>query len=189
MKRKNLKIYLTIILILISANTAFAAGDGQGHAGISSLTWYFINFFVFFAFLFYIAKNKFTAFVSKRSEEFETALNKGKLELEVANEKLREVDARIAKLPQDLEALKFEYQNLLNGRISEIEESTEKDLARMEEQATSMIEAEKKKMEKNLMEQLSEHIVNQAKERLGDVSSTDKDRRKATFKAYASLIK
>lgn len=188
MKSKYFKINLIILFSLFFVNSTFADG-GAGHSGISSLTWYFINFFVFFSFLIYIAKDKVSSFIGSRSEQFKNALNKGKLELDEAKEQLRQVNSRLEKLPQDLEALKFEYQNLLNGRISEIEKNTEKDLKRMEEQTNSMIEAEKIKMEKNLINILSEHVINQAREKLGATNETDRDRRRETFKAYAEIIK
>jgi F0F1-type ATP synthase membrane subunit b/b' len=184
------KILITLSIITVSSVNAFASSDGH-HVGISSLLWYFINFGTFFFVLYILIGKKISAILVKRSEEVQKLVSAGEKELELAKSSLDEVNEKLQKLPEELEALKFEYSNLLRDRVSEIDEMKKNDIARLEEQYENMLEVEKKKMEKELKLKLVNYVVSEAKAKVSGSTDTesDKSRREVSFKAFAESIK
>lgn len=184
------KILITITILTLSSVNAFASSEG-GHSGISSLLWYFINFFTFFLVLYFLLAKKISALLVKRSEEVEKLVSAGEKELELAKASLDEVNEKVQKLPEELEALKFEYSNLLADKAGDIEEMKNTDIERLQEQNKNMIEVEKKKMEKELRLKLVDYVVSEAKAKISGSTDTnsDKSRREESFKAFAESIK
>lgn len=181
--------FITLCFIALGAAPAYAGGGG-GHSSIVDLLWYFVNFFVFFGFLFLITRKKFVAFWIKRSDDIEAAVTKGERELAKAKEELQAVELKLQGLAKEIETIRTDASNGLDAELSELKQNAETDRERLQEQTQSLLEAEKRNMEKDLRAQLADYVISEAEKRISEKlnADTDKDRRAYSAKVYGSAL-
>lgn len=174
-----------LILILFSS-AAMAAGSGDVHheAHVSELMWPFVNFILFFGFIIYKIKKPMKEGFDKNAELIKELSEYAQAKDQEAQKKIGEYKEKMKNFHLEVERLNKEMEEEFVLFKKETIEETEMHIKRATADAKRKAEAEVKRKNKEINEELLNKIIFKTKESLGSNSSL---RDKATSKIVAAL--
>ncbi len=188
--KKNMKKALILSVIftsLLTADLALAASGGAHHTpSFSDLTWYLINFFVFFGALHLILRKKMLAAWAARSERIQGEVQKGEIALAQAKQQLAELEIKMQKLPQELEQIKAHGRQSGANEVALMIKTAEEEKEKIKQNANKLIAAERAAFERGVRIELAEHVYAEAEKRVvaSQNKEADQQRRSAVLQNY-----
>ncbi len=165
-----------ITTILFFPNVIFASQEA-GHHGIESLTWYYVNSFIFFAVLFFFLRKPMKkAFQDRKTSVFNNIneaakiFNDAQKELQIAQKKHECLDEELGKIKDGILAEAEEQAksiiNIANKKATYLKDS-----------ARQMILAEEQKALKNLSKEFGEMLIQSATKDIKESLNADVDKK------------
>jgi len=138
MKAGKIAFLVVLLLGLMGATLALAAGDGHGESpwDTSKLIWRVINTIALVAVLVYFLKTPLVTFFSERSEQIRKDLEDAVTQRERAERLIREYEAKIAGMEQQVESMRAEL-----AQVAAIE--SEKFVGNADQMAAKLVAAAK----------------------------------------------
>jgi len=157
---------MLIALISSKAFLALAGGEGGAHwwnyPGFE--LWKFFNLFLFIGVLFYILRRPLGEAMRARREAIRRDLMRAQEERNAALAKLEEVEARLAKLDEEVDSVREQAQRDAEAERERIARSTEEDTRKLREQSVREIESAGKAARAELRRYAAEQSVRLAEE-------------------------
>jgi F-type H+-transporting ATPase subunit b len=126
--------------------------------------WKFFNLFVFVGVLVYFLKKPLSQSLVARREAIRRDLMRAQEERNAAQAKLEEVEARLARLNAEVEAVRAQSQKEAAAERERVERATEEEMRKLREQAQREIESAGKVARQELRRQAAEESVRLAEE-------------------------
>jgi F-type H+-transporting ATPase subunit b len=139
--------------------------------------WKFLNLAILAAGIYYLVQKVFIPALNARREIIRQELTKAQQERDAANEKLAEVEARLAQLDAAIEKLRQEAILEAELERKRIRLATEEEAAKLREQARREIEAAGKAARQQLRRFAAEETVRFAEQLIRRDMRTDDDER------------
>ncbi len=169
-------IILKIVTIFFLPGIVFASQDG-GHYGISSLTWYYVNSFIFFATLFFIIKKPMKKTFKERKNNFSNSIEEASKVFNDAESALIKVQKRNESLDSELKKIKDAIILEANEQANNIIDVANKKVTYLKDSAKQMIVAEEQKALNNLSKQFGEMLINSVTQDIKKSLSDDLDKK------------
>jgi F-type H+-transporting ATPase subunit b len=151
------------ILVITSWFTAFAGGNGEQIFTLETLA-KLLNILLFIALAVYFLRRPLSGMLQSRREGIRRDLMRAQEERKAALAKLEEVEARLAKLDTEVEAVRTQAQREAAEERARIELQTEEDVRKLREQAQREIESASKAARADLRAYAAEQSVRLAEE-------------------------
>lgn len=187
-----IKALVPVALVLLAPALGFAEDHGgdAGHHGIdvTSLIASFVNFFILLSLFIFLFRDKLSTFLKERRAAIETELNEAARLRKEAEAKRQEYTERLAKLDEELEAIK---RDMIAAGIKErdrILAEAEEKAARMRKEAEFLIEQQVKQLREDLTREAAESAVAAAEELL-QKATTSFDQQRLAQEYLAALQK
>lgn len=116
-----------------------------------------IHLFGLVAFIVYKTKGSFVEFMKNRHEEMSEGLNKAKTQAATVHARKKEIEAKLATLESEKNAIFAEWKAKEAAQLKAIQESTQKTIAQMSVEA----EQNKKSLEQQIKNQIMKKVVGQ----------------------------
>lgn len=178
-----MKIVLSL-LIMLSAQSVFAAGGGHGddHIPVTMVILQAVNVGAFVAILYFLLNGKIKIFYKERASNFEAALKKAVVAREEAVEQKKKIEARLVQLEASSETTilkaKEEAQALKEKIIGEAKEAARK----IEEEALHKSQNEIERAKRELREELLNSSLEAARTLVANnIADGDQKRLKSEF--------
>lgn len=126
--------------------------------------WKFLNLFLFVGVLVYFLRKPLSQSLVARREAIRRDLMRAQEERNAAQAKLKEVEARLARLNDEIEAVRAHAQREAAAERERIERATEEEMRKLREQAQREIESAGKLARQELRRQAAEESVRLAEE-------------------------
>ncbi len=201
MKRFNLTTLLATLAPLTLATGALAKGGG-GHGGAHAphvanwfnlgaewahapaLGWMFVTFFTFCGIVVYFVRKPLGNFLETRSEGVRKALAEAQEARAEAEAKARDYETRLARLDDEVAALRKEFVDRGNAEAARLEEVGEQTAARIAKDAEDTIAAETERAQLALSTEAARLAVSLAEQKITSAASAQDDARlQASFLA------
>ena len=169
------------LMTTLFTTTALAAGGGGGHHGAPhvanwwtltgrpdapALGWLSITFVIFVAGLIVLLRKPINKYLASRSDEVKLALEEAKEAKAKAEARAREYQERVAKLDDEIAALKNDFRTRGENEMKRLEESGEKSAARLLKDAKDTIAAESERAQSALKTEASRLAIELAEKRI-----------------------
>ena len=152
-------------MILSAAIGLLIAGSGSSWYNYPGWeAWKFLNLFLFIGLLFYFLKRPLSESLVARRESIRRDLMRAQEERNAAQAKLEEVEARLARLNAEVEAVRAQAQRDAAAERERIERATEEEMRKLRDQAQREIESAGKVARQELRRQAAEESVRLAEE-------------------------
>ncbi len=147
-------------MILSAAIGLLFAGGGTHWYDVPGWeVWKFFNLFLFIGVLVYLLRRPLSQSLVARREAIRRDLMRAQEERNAAQSKLEEVEARLARLNAEVEALRTQAQREAAAERERIERATEEEMRKLREQAQREIESAGKTARQELRRQAAEESV------------------------------
>ena len=194
MKRRHLVVFSTVTPLLLFPLFAYAAG-GEGHehhvSSIADLRFSLPPFIVFFGGLYLLLRKPFRSFWEKRSEEIREQIFAGEKKLERAQRKLDEATTRRSGVDAEISQLRSTIEQETSQEAETLIAQARERSARIREQASLSLAAEKQTQEALVRKELAERVIERAKSQL--ISQTDEGAdaryRNAAFSQIGAVLR
>ncbi|MER3427632.1 MAG: hypothetical protein C4334_05970 [Pyrinomonas sp.] len=152
----------------------FWAVEGDGSFLYDYNAWRVLNLLIFVAALYYFLRRPVGEVLRTRREAIKRELEQAKRERDAALTKLQEVDARLARLDQEVAEVRAQAEREAAEERERIARATEEEIKRLREQAAREIESAAKAARASLREFAAEQSVRLAEEMIkGDLRPED----------------
>lgn len=202
MKRARLQHLLaalmpTLVAVSTLGTDAMAAGGG-GHGGghtphvenwwklgaewahAPALGWMFVTFFTFCGILDYFVRQPLSNFLETRSEGVRKALAEAQEARAEAESKARDYETRLARLDDEVDALRKEFEDRGKAEAARLEEVGEQTAARIAKDAEDTIAAETERAQLALSAEAARLAVSLAEKKITSAASEADDARLQT---------
>ncbi len=142
----------------------FAGGETHWYNIPGWEAWKFLNLFLFIGLLVYFLRKPLSESLVARREAIRRDLMRAQEERNAAQAKLDEVEARLARLNAEIEAVRAQSQREAAAERERIERATEEEIRKLREQAQREIESAGKVARQELRRQAAEESVRLAEE-------------------------
>lgn len=184
--------YALAFLVLLDTPSLALAATEHGHeaAGFMSLQWYWVNFLLYIAIMFFILRKQVANGWGQRRGLIETAVNRSQIELEAAQQKVDEAEERLAGLREVLERVTVEIAQEANLEAKHILEDARARAERTAKQVQDNIQAENRVAELTIRTELSDVVISKVRGRLQSELNPDSDRalRQAALNESRAII-
>jgi len=185
-----IKIVLTLSLFLTYANLAIYAADGSGgHGSLLSLEMLFkgINFLILLLLLHRFARKPIVGMLSKAATNSRESTDSAKEALEAAKKQLKEYQAKLSNLEQELEERQKTAMEVIEEDKKKIIEDAELHAKKLEEQSKYRIEQDLSKAKAEIREYIANEAVKLAESIISnEIEAKDK---KSLVEAYTNSLK
>ena len=152
------------MILSAAISLLFAGGDTQWYNIPGWEAWKFLNLFLFIGLLVYFLRRPLSESLVARREAIRRDLMRAQEERNAAQAKLDEVEARLARLNAEIEAVRAQSQKEAAAERERIERATEEEIRKLREQAQREIEGAGKIARQELRRQAAEESVRLAEE-------------------------
>lgn len=164
MKASKILSAVMLVLFVLLAATAFAAGGGHGEEAPSKFTpwvllWRVINTICLIGILLYFLTQPLKNFFAERKEQIQKDLAEAQAKRERAEEELREYQRKLADMEQELEKMRVEFQKVAATESEKVVANAERMAAAMVETAKLAAEQEVRKAKASLKAEAVELAV------------------------------
>ena len=142
----------------------FAGGESSWYNVPGWEAWKFLNLFLFIGMMVYFLRKPLSESLVARREAIRRDLMRAQEERNAAQAKLEEVEARLARLNAEVEAVRAQAQREAAVERERIERATEEEMRKLREQAQREIESAGKLARQELRRQAAEESVRLAEE-------------------------
>lgn len=176
--------YFSALILLVTVEASFAAGNG-GHGGsVMDLSYPAINFFLLFAGLVFALKKPLREMFNKNAEDIQNLY-------EYAEKRDKEANIKLEMFQKKMENLEAEKNKIVKSAEREADdflmrsEQESKDyLQRLERDSANKIEHERTSLENQLKEELVSEVIRKAKSKITEDKELGK---KATSKLISQI--
>ncbi len=178
MKKQIIKNVFLILTILIPA-VAFAVGSdhGDGHsAGISSLKFYIINFTIYAALIFYIAKKNLPSSWEARRKSLEASIHSSREKMDTLEKSYSEAKAKLLKVDDDIKNIRVNIAAETKREVEEIAQSAKLAVQRIEKQIVDTLGAEQRSFENEMRRIYTESALKLAEEKIKSQINAESDK-------------
>lgn len=163
--RKSIIILIALALSFSSPVLA-ASGSGGHSAGISSLGWYFFNFCIYCAVLFYFVRKPAAKAWKERCRTIAMHVNSAQTQLDDAKARLLHAQTEAAALSERIKFLQGEINKSTEQERFRMVEATAEQAAAIAKQADLLIEAERQAQFQNVERSVSSLVLEKAEQLL-----------------------
>ena len=186
------KLLLTVFMLILPTMGFLAeeAAEG-GHAAegwmspiwaVPTIVWQIANLLIVIFLLWYLLRRPAPAFFAQRAEEIENLLLKAVKEREEARERLKEIDAKMAHLDEEVTSIEKSAAEAAERDRQKIKEETEAAKERIQREAAEDLERRLKEARRDLKTYAADLAVNMAKEILAkNIGAEDEERFRSEF--------
>jgi F-type H+-transporting ATPase subunit b len=139
------------------ARAAEEAGHGGGHE--SDLVWHLVNLALIVGVIVYFARNPIRAFMAERRSSIEKNIETAKHELESAEARLAECNARVASLDREIEEIKSSVRAQAEGERDRLLADAQAAADRIRRDAALAVDQEGRRTRAALREEAAELAV------------------------------
>jgi F-type H+-transporting ATPase subunit b len=166
--RASLRAFLPAAGVLLSAAAAFASGEGEAHGG-GGVPWgeiakQAINFAILVGVLVYFLRKPLSSFLKERAELMRKSIDDAANARAEAARRLEAVDARMAKLSDEIAALNARMDAEAAAEANSLRETVSGEIERIRKQAEFTGEQEVKKARAELQQEASALCAKAAEE-------------------------
>lgn len=167
--KRKIPALVTLLALLLLATLALAAEEeGAEHHGfpVGQVIAAVVNFIVFVAVLVWVSKNAIKQYYQKRSEVLMEAITNAQKALVEAKAMEEKAQASLTQAAEETERILENAKRAAGQYSDEIIEGAKKQAERILADAQSTIQAETKKVTDELVQDLSERVVESARKKL-----------------------
>jgi len=185
-------VLLVATILAFSVGIAFASSEGHGEENVwnygfsGKMTWRIINSLVLLAALWYLLKKPIATFFKERKAQIAKDLEDAKLQREKAERTLKDYEAKMAGMEQEIERLKAELKKSAAAEGEKVVANADRMAATMVESAKLAAEQEVRKAKAELQAESVDLAVEMAealiREKIGD------DDQKKIIEEYLSKV-
>lgn len=175
-----------LIAIFLSVPVAsFAASEGHA-LDWAGLGWRVLVFVIFIALMYKILKKPLINAFVKRTADIEKALNEAVRAKEAAIAQMKEYEAKMAELEEELAVMKANSLKIAEQEREKMIADAEQSVAKMKQLAINMIEAETAKAKADLRKEIALVAASEAEKRI--VKELDGKKSKDILNEYIKRI-
>jgi F0F1-type ATP synthase membrane subunit b/b' len=152
------------MILSATISLLFAGGETHWYNYPGWEAWKFLNLFLFIGVLVYFLRRPLSESLVARREAIRRDLMRAQDERNAAQAKLQEVEARLARLNAEVEAVRAQAQQEAAAERERIERATEEEMRKLREQARREIESAGKLARQELRRRAAEESVRLAEE-------------------------
>ena len=151
--------FCVFAILVLGAGTAYASADGEHHESWGNLFFRIINLCLFFGVIWYFFGKKIKGAFVGRSEGIANEIASVEERKAQAQQKLADVEKRIANLDAEREAILESYRQQGEAISAEIVANAEKTAQAITEQAKNTVQNEVTQVIQGLREQLADEVI------------------------------
>jgi F-type H+-transporting ATPase subunit b len=177
----------TILLVLVAAPALRASGAEGGHEEtIWPMVGKIVNFAILAGTVFYFGRKPIAGYLASRKDQVRSDLVAAEAMKKTATAQIAEMDAKLAALPTELEALKARGRDEIAAEQQRIRQLADAERARLIDQATREIGQRARLAERELVEHAANLAVEVARTRI-KTQITDADQARLVDRYLAEV--
>ena len=193
MKKLFLNALILSFLLVSLVSFAYAAEHGEGghhEGGLMSIKFYAINFFIYAAFIFTLAKKKLPGAWSSRRARLESAIFSSREKITAMEKTYSEAKSKLDSIKVQIDEFEKSVKDETKREVEEIRTSAELAVQRIEKQVKDTLSAEQRNLEKSMRKIYAEAALKIAEEKLKSQINinTDKQLRDKAISSMKGLL-